>query len=143
MQRTVNAGVLFDLSAAPRRVRLRFRRVRRHRFRTRSELHDLARRTLAGNGLDRACRAYDRGRTEEVPVDDFVAFAFETWPRADELPEWAALERRRSRGPARAARDPRFVVASLVRRAFEEASKLRWRHTGEVGPQRWQHLGAR
>ena len=142
MQRTVNAGVLFDLSSRRDAFDSVFAR-QASSLPDAQELHDLARRTLAGNGLDRACRAYDRGRTEEVPVDDFVAFAFETWPRADELPEWAALERRRSRGPARAARDPRFVVASVVRRAFEEASKLRWRHTGEVGPQRWQHLGAR
>ncbi len=76
MQRTVNAGIFFDL------------RSRRDAFDAvfagmagalpgARELHDLARRTLAGNGLDRACRAYDRGRTQEDPVEEFVAFALD------------------------------------------------------------------
>jgi hypothetical protein len=142
MQRTVNAGVFFDLAARRDAFDFVFAGVAATLPGAR-ELHGLARRALAGNALDRACRAYDRGRTEEDPVGEFVAFALETWRGARALPEWAALERRWSMGPARAARDPRFFVGSLVRRAIEETSRLRWRHTGEVGPQRWQQLRAR
>ena len=141
MQRTVNAGIFFDLRSR-REAFDRFFAGLGGAIPNAHELHDLARRTLAGNGLDRACRAYDRGRTQEDPVEEFVAFAFDAWPDARELPEWAALARRRAVGPAKAARDPRFFVAALMRRAIEEASRLWWRHTGEVGPQRWQQLGA-
>jgi hypothetical protein len=139
MQRTVNSGRFFDLCARRDAFDSAFAR-QAGALPGAGELHDCARRTLAGAAIDRACRAYDRGRTGEEPVDAFLAFALETWPRAEELPEWAALERRRSMGPARAARDPRFFAGALIRRAFEETSRLRWRHTGEVGPLRWQHL---
>lgn len=142
MQRTVNAGTFFDLRSRRDAFDFVFAGVAGSLSDAR-ELHALARRALAGNALDRACRAYDRGRTREDPVEEYVAFALDTWPAARELPEWAALERRRSVGPERAARDPRFVIAALVRRSIEEASRLWWRHTGEVGPQRWQQLGAR
>jgi hypothetical protein len=142
MQRTVNAGTFFDLRSRRDAFDAVFAGVAGE-LPGAADMHALARRTLAGNGLDRACRAYDRGRTTEDPVEDYVAFALDTWPAARELPEWAALERRRAAGAARAARDPRFVLAALVRRGLEETSRLRWRHTGEVGPQRWQQLGAR
>ena len=142
LSRTTNAGIFFDLSAR----RDAFDRVfagLAGELADADELHDLARRSLAGNALDRACRAYERGRCGADPVEDFVAFALATWPAARELPEWAALERRRSVGAARAARDPRFFVAAVVRRGLEELGRLRYRHTGELGPVRWQQLGAR
>jgi hypothetical protein len=139
MQRTVNSGLFYDLRARRDAFDSVFA-AQAGNLAGAGELHGLARRTLAGAALDRACRAYDRGRTTQEPVDDFVAFALDTWPGARGMPEWAALERRRSAGPGRAARDPRFLAGALVRRAFEEASALRWRHTGEVGPLRWQQL---
>ena len=141
LQRTVNAGTFFDLSSRRAAFDAVFAGVAGD-LADAEQLHDLARRTLAGNALDRACRAYDRGRTQQDPVEEYIAFAFDTWRRARELPEWASLERRRSLGAARTARDPRFVLAAIVRRTIEEASRLRWRYTGEVGPQRWHQLGA-
>ena len=142
LQHTVNAGVFFDLRERRAAFDLFFAGLGSN-LPDAALLRDHAHRALAGNGLDRACRAYDRGRTGEVPIDEFVAFALETWPAARTLPEWAALERRRAVGAARAASDPRFVSAAAVRRSLEEVSRLRWRHTGEVGPQRWQQLAAR
>jgi len=142
LQHTVNAGVFFDLRERRAAFDLFFAGLGAG-LPDAVALHERARRTLAGNGLDRACRAYDRGRTDEVPVDEFVAFALETWPQARALPEWAALQRRRAVGPGRATTDPRFVGAAAVRRGLEELSRLRWRHTGEVGPQRWQQLAPR
>src|SRR5581483_7989975 len=88
MQRTVNAGTFFDLSARRAAFDAAFAGVAAA-LPGAGELHDMARRTLAGNALDRACRAYDRGRTHEDPVADYIAFAFETWPAARELPEWS------------------------------------------------------
>jgi glycosyltransferase involved in cell wall biosynthesis len=96
-----------------------------------SDLHELARERLAAIALDGACRAYDRGRTSEWSVDDFVAFALETCPEARELKEWAALERRRAVGAARAQRHPRFLTAAVARRTAEEIGRWLWLRTGE------------
>jgi hypothetical protein len=63
------------------------------------ELHDQARRTLAGNSVDRARRAYDRGRTPEDPIAEFVALAPETQLAARILPAW-----KRSSSAARRSR---------------------------------------
>jgi hypothetical protein len=142
MQRTVNSGTAFDLGARRDAFEAVFSGVAGALPRAR-ELRDLASRTIAGNALDRACRAYDRGRTDEAPIDEYIALALETWPDARDLPEWDALRRRRVVGSRRAGRDPRFMTAALVRRAIEETSRVRWRHTGEVGPQRWQQVGPR
>jgi hypothetical protein len=131
MQRTVHAGVLFDL------------RGRRDAFEAAlagpagalagaDELRAAVRRRLAAKALDRACRAYDRGRTGEVAVDELVAFAVDVWPGARLLPEWRALERRRSVGARRAPRHPRFVAAALARRIREERWRMRWLRTGEL-----------
>jgi hypothetical protein len=95
------------------------------------DLHELARDRLAANALDGACRAYDRGHTREQPVDDLVAFALETSPRAQDLKEWVALERRRAVGAERAHRHPRFLAAAVTRRASEEIGHLLWERTGE------------
>ncbi|MFI6931692.1 glycosyltransferase family 2 protein [Streptomyces sp. NPDC050287] len=53
---------------------------------------------LARFALRRAYRAYDRGRTAVVPVDDCVAFAEECLPRYAALPEYRALRLRRRIG---------------------------------------------
>jgi hypothetical protein len=136
MQHTVNSGALFDL------------RSRRDAFDSvfaaeggaladAADLHQTARRALAAAALDAACRAYDRGRTGDAPVDGFVAFALETWPSARELNGWNALERRVSVGAERASRHPRFVADALIRRGYEEVSRRRWQRTGELGRLRW------
>lgn len=95
------------------------------------ELHELARRSLAVCALDRACRAYERGRTRDEPVDDLVAFATATYPRARELKEWVALERRRAVGSERAHRRPRFIASAVARRTAEEIGHRLWLRTGE------------
>jgi hypothetical protein len=128
MQRTIYAGVLVDLQAR----RAAFDRLFEGpagALRDAAELHDVARRRLASQALDRACRAYDRGR-QDAPVDELVAFALETWPDARELPRWRALERRRALGPRGARVMPPFVAGALVRRAGEELRKRRWERTG-------------
>ena len=59
------------------------------------ELHEAAKRALAAEALEEACRAYDRGRTGSVDVDEYVAFALETYDGTKNLPQWRALEWRR------------------------------------------------
>jgi hypothetical protein len=124
----VYAGVLVDLEARRDAFDSVFEGPAGN-FRDAGELHDLARRRLASQALDRACRAYDRGR-RDAPVDELVEFALDTWPGAKDLPRWRALERRRACGHLRARVMPPFVAGALVRRASEELKKRRWERTG-------------
>lgn len=130
MQRTVNAGVMVDL----RGLRGAFAAVLEEDdggVAGADELLRAALRSLAASALERACRAYDRGQTRELPVDELIAFALETYPDALRLPEWSALTQRRSVGAERAPRDPRFVARALARRSREALSRRRWLRTGE------------
>jgi GT2 family glycosyltransferase len=58
----------------------------------------LVHRRLARHALRRAVRAYDRGRTDEVPVEDLIAFAADCWPGYRSLPEYRGLQVRRRVG---------------------------------------------
>jgi len=129
MQRTIYTGILVDLQGRRDAFDSLFSGPAQH-VADAAELHDFARRRLASQALDRACRAYDRGRSGEVPVDALVDFAFETWPGATALPRWRALERRRACGHRAAQVLPPFVAGALVRRASEELKKRRWERTG-------------
>jgi hypothetical protein len=99
-----------------------------------SDLHATVHRALAAEALDRAAHRIDRGRPEAEgeQVEEFVAFATETWPDARRSPQWAALERRFAVGRERAPRHPSFVAAALRRRASFEFRLWRWRRTGEL-----------
>ena len=46
-------------------------------------LSDIVHRKLSWQALWAAARAYDLGTTEQAPVDELVAFAFDCWPEAD------------------------------------------------------------
>lgn len=95
-----------------------------------TELHRTARSALADEALADACRAYDRGRTDAVSVQDYVDFALATYPEARQLPHWRALQRRRRIG-ARLAPVPPFFTATVVcRRVRWELSYRRWQRTG-------------
>jgi len=107
-------------------------------------LHDSARRVLAAEALDRACRAYDRGRPDlwapwgrrghgvhsEIPVDELVEFACDVWPEAKRLPQWRKLVRRRRLSVRHAQLLPPFFVSAGVRRAAGKIRAMRWRRSG-------------
>jgi glycosyl transferase family 2 len=130
MQRTVHAGVMLDLHGRRDAFAAAFA-AEAGALPDAPRLHAMARRRLAADALDRACRAYDRGRTSTVPVDELVAFALDVWPDAPALAEWRALARRRAMGAARARRHPRFLTDAVVRRARDELGRRRWLRTGE------------
>ncbi len=94
------------------------------------ELLKTARVALAREALDRACRAYDRGRALNAPVDGLVEFAFGVFPEAGTLREWRALQRRRRVGAARSKYVPSFFLRALVRRFDDEVSYARWVRCG-------------
>ncbi len=54
---------------------------------------------LAKQALWSAFRAYDRHRTDRVPVDGLVTFAFDCWPDAARLINYRSLQLRRLIGP--------------------------------------------
>jgi hypothetical protein len=94
------------------------------------ELHVAARRRLAEEALDRACRAYDRGKATTEPISEYVAFALETYPQATQLPRWRALAARRRIGARHSRYVPTFFAGAVARRMREERSFLRWQRTG-------------
>jgi glycosyltransferase involved in cell wall biosynthesis len=96
------------------------------------ELHETAKRRLAAEVLEEACRAYDRGRTRTVDVDGYVIFALETYSGAKDLPEWRALERRRWVGPTAAPYMPIFFPRIIRRGLRYRFSYWRWTKTGLI-----------
>jgi Glycosyl transferase family 2 len=94
------------------------------------ELHETAKRALAAEALEEACRAYDRGRTQSIDVDGYVGFALETYAGATNLPEWRALERRRWVGPAVAPFMPIFFPRIVRRGLRYRFGYRRWKKTG-------------
>jgi hypothetical protein len=129
MSVTVGSGVLTDLEERRRVFEVLFDGPGGD-LPEAAALRETAMRTLAAEGLDRACRAYDRGQVGEVPVDDFIDFATETFPDFAELTEWTALRRRQKVGPRWSPYVPTFFARSLTRRADEELRYARWSRTG-------------
>lgn len=129
MQRTVNAGKMVDL----RGRRAAYDSVLVKRSRNIPNADDLLRTAnirLAEEALDAACRAFDRGRTCSEPVDDYIAFALQTYPEATSLPQWRSLQRRQRVGARWSPYCPPFVVNAVLRRAAEEIGAARWWRNG-------------
>jgi hypothetical protein len=95
-----------------------------------AELSEMAHRSLAMEALDAACHAYDRGLTDHEPVEEYVAFALETYPQARDLPHWRGLLRRQKVGAKAAPYVPLFF-----------ANAVRWRVRNDVRRRRWIEKG--
>lgn len=100
------------------------------------DLAQMANLALAREALDRACRAYERNKYDEVYVGGLVAFAMQTYEHATGLREWRALEHRRALGQAAVRRRPWFAGHALLRRLREEVRHARWNKTGVYGSRR-------
>ncbi len=100
MQRTVNAGHVADL-----RGRLdAFAKVLAGpdaRVARGEQLFATARRSLALAALGYARLAYEHGRAELEPINEYLAFAEEVWPEARQSRQWSAVARRARLGAAR------------------------------------------
>lgn len=94
----------------------------------------LAQRALARQALWRASRAYDRGEVGSPGAPDverLVAFALETCPRAQRLPEWHGLRLRRALGNGRSLRRaPFLLLTGAGHRARHLAARGRRHLTG-------------
>jgi GT2 family glycosyltransferase len=93
-------------------------------------LHLSAKRALAGEALERACHAYDRGLTESEDIDGCVEFALETFPDSRQLQQWRALQRRRMVGARLAPMMPPFAASVVWRRARNDSRYRRWARAG-------------
>lgn len=87
-------------------------------------------RKLARQALWRAARAYDRGRTEQVPVEELVAFAAACHPAYQRLPEFAGLSVRRRVGPKAMPYLQPLVLTAYAHHARERLWWRTWRRTG-------------
>jgi glycosyltransferase involved in cell wall biosynthesis len=96
----------------------------------RARLADLVNRKLARQALWRAARAYDRGRTQQVPVDELVAFAGDCWPDYRRLREFSGLRVRRTVGPAAMPYLQPLVLSAPVHRVRERMWWRTWKRTG-------------
>jgi hypothetical protein len=87
-------------------------------------------RQIARQALRRAYRAYDRGRTDRVPVDELVAFAEDCWPGYRSLPEYRSLAVRRRVGPRAMPYLQGLVWSAVVHKGRERLRWHTWRRTG-------------
>jgi glycosyltransferase involved in cell wall biosynthesis len=82
-----------------------------------TRLSDIVHRNLAREALWCAARAYDRGRTEQTPVEDLIAFAFECWPEANRLAAYRGLRLRQHIGARTMPYLQPLVLSAVARRA--------------------------
>lgn len=85
---------------------------------------------LARFALRRAYRAYDRGRTEVVPVDELVEFARECLPGFAALPEYRALRLRRRIGARAMPYLQPLVLSAVAERGREWLWWQSWKRRG-------------
>ncbi|MFE6846434.1 glycosyltransferase [Streptomyces sp. NPDC057686] len=93
-------------------------------------LSDLARTRLARYALRRAYRAYDRGRTAVVPVEELEAFAAECLPGYTSLAEYRALRLRRRIGARAMPYLQPLVLSAVADRGREWLWWQSWKRRG-------------
>jgi glycosyltransferase involved in cell wall biosynthesis len=96
----------------------------------RQELSDTVHRKLAWQALWYAARAYDRGRTDQVPVDELIAFARDCWPNVSSLSSFWGLRLRQRLGPAVMPYLQPLVLTAVARKVQEWWWWQSWRRRG-------------
>lgn len=128
MSATDGSGILTDLRERRRVFEVLFAGPGSDLERA-SEYARSARRALATNALDRACRAYDRGRAHIEPVQEYIDFALDIDPDIRASRRWQALVRRQ-RWSGRPSATPHFMASAAIRRLRDEAAYGHWVRTG-------------
>ena len=93
-------------------------------------LAELVHRKLSKEALWTAARAYDRGRTDQTPVDELVAFAFECWPESNTLTVYKGLQIRRLIGPEAMPYLQPLVLSAFARKAENWWWRRTWKARG-------------
>jgi glycosyltransferase involved in cell wall biosynthesis len=96
----------------------------------RDRLDEVIHRKLARQALRRAARAYDRGRTGTVPVDELVAFAAQCWPAYQRLPEYRGLRLRQRVGAATMPYLQPLVLTAVANKGREWFWWQSWKRRG-------------
>ncbi|HET7486299.1 MAG TPA: glycosyltransferase family 2 protein [Acidimicrobiales bacterium] len=92
--------------------------------------HRAARRALAGEALVTAERLLGARPVDREAVDELVAFAVDTYPSVEDLPEWRQSERWLAMDPDALRRHPAFLARELRRRGKDVARRWYWRAVG-------------
>jgi len=95
-----------------------------------AQLSDIVRRQLARQALSAVARAYDSGRTDQVPVEELIEFAFDCWPAAGRLNSYRGLQLRRRIGPTLMPYLRLLNLYAPVRRVKECVALVHWRLLG-------------
>jgi hypothetical protein len=90
-------------------------------------LSDTVHRKLSREALWIACRAYDRGQTGQVPVEELVAFALDCWPDSRQLGSYRGLQVRRAVG----ARHMPYLQPLILSAVAHKVSNKWWWHNWE------------
>ena len=91
-----------------------------------AELSQLVHRRLAREALWSVGRAYDRHRTDTVPVEGLIAFAFDCWPDAARLSTYRTLKLRCRIGPTVMPYLQPFIWSAVVRHLNDKRRWRRW-----------------
>ena len=93
-------------------------------------LSEMVHRELAKEALWVAARAYDRRRTDTVPVDKLEAFAFDCWPDAASLGTYRSLQWRRRIGPTLMPYLQPLIWSAVARDLRDRWWRHHWRRRG-------------
>lgn len=93
-------------------------------------LADTVHTELARQALWRAARAYDRGRTAQVPVDELVAFAEQCWPDYRSLRQYRGLKLRQRVGPGAMPYLQPLILSAVAHKGREWLWWQSWRRRG-------------
>jgi hypothetical protein len=96
-----------------------------------AHLADLVRRALGREALWAAGSAYHRGSTEQMSVDELLAFAFDCWPEVSRLPLYRTLQLRKSIGPHAMLYAQPFIESAVFTHKVQRWLRRRsWKYRG-------------
>jgi glycosyltransferase involved in cell wall biosynthesis len=93
-------------------------------------LSDIVHRKLGREALWAAAQAYDQGLTEQIPIDDLVAFASDCWPKVNRLPLYYTLQLRKRIGPGAMPYLEPFIVSAFAHKAHGWLRRRSWKYRG-------------
>jgi hypothetical protein len=129
MSRTVNAGLLRDITERARAVDS-FLADSSALLPDARQTSDRAHRALAREALEHAISAHARGTAGTEPVDGYVALARSVWPEASRLPDWRLVSRLRAREQPARARSAQLRGREAIRDIKNRLLWKRWKWTG-------------
>ena len=129
MSRTVNAGLLTDITERARAVDS-FLDECAPLLPGAAAMAGRAHRAIAREALGHAVSAYARGAPDTEPVDGYVALARSIWPDAEGLRDWRLVQRLRYQDKATLTAHPQLRAREVLRDLGSRAQWRRWKWSG-------------